>query len=68
MFYHGEKEDPELPSFSASGSGSGVQREDKMVEALVDLANEINFAHDDNNVDDIKPIDQEASTCDTMFV
>ena len=63
-FYHDEKEVcVKLLRFSGSGSGSGVQGDDEIVEALVDLTNENNFAHDD----DTEPTDQEASMFDTMF-
>ena len=67
-FYHGEKElYLELPSFSASGRGSDVQWEDKMAITLVDLVNEKNFAHADDNIDDTEPTNQEASTFAMMF-
>ena len=43
--------------FSGSGSGSGVHGDDEIAEALIDLANEINFTPDDDNTYDIKSID-----------
>ena len=38
-----------------------------MAEAVVDFANEISIALDDENTDNTEPIDEEASWCDTMF-
>ena len=68
-FCYGEKKVyPELLSIQASGSGSDFQWEDEMTEVLVDLVNEINFTHDDDNIDDTEPTDKEASSFDMMFV
>ena len=53
--------------FSTSGTGNGGLRKDKIVEALIDLANKINFAPDDNIVEDTKPVNQEASAFDAIF-
>ena len=57
----------DLPNFSASSSGSNVHREDKMAEALVDLANEMNFAPEEDNTEYTELIDHEASTFQAMF-
>ena len=68
LIYHDEKEVySELPIFSASGSGSDGRCEDEMTKALVDVASEINFAPDDDIVEDIESVDQDASTFDAMF-
>ena len=45
-----------MPTFSASGSRIGGRREEKMTEARVDLANEINFAPGDDIVKDTNPL------------
>ena len=42
-------------------------REEEMTEALLDIANEFNFAPDDDITEDIEPVYQEASMFDAMF-
>ena len=46
---------------------SDVRCGDEIVEAHVDLINEIDFALDNDNTEDTEPIDQKASIFEVMF-